>query len=147
MDPNPSYAWYPYSPLRRPNFTVAKKWLFSLWKDVAGIKYNTKINFSLVYPVWSKTQPDNWALKQCHNLLWWPTAGAESLAEWCATRTENKPFRRNIIFSFKYKTSHLMAKNTVLWTPIHPMPDSPLRRPNLLWQKNDYFHSERMLLE
>ena len=66
-----------YIPLRRPNFTVAKTWLFSLWKDVTGIKYNTKINlFMVVYPVWSK--PDNWALKQCHNLLWWPIAGLKA---------------------------------------------------------------------
>ena len=30
----------------------------------------------VVYPVWSK--PDNWALKQCYNLLWWPTAGLKA---------------------------------------------------------------------
>ena len=43
-----------------------------------------------------------------------------------------------------------MTKNTVLWTPIHPAPDIHIATsedPISLWQKHDYFHSERMLLE
>ena len=45
-----------------------------------------------------------------------------------------------------------MAKNTVLWTPIHPVPIIHLYTatsddPIWLLQKHEYFHSERILLE
>ena len=43
-----------------------------------------------------------------------------------------------------------MTKNTVLWTPIHPVPNiyiATSEDPISLLQKHDYFHSEMMLLE
>ena len=65
-------------------------------------------------------------------------------------REKAKTFKRNIIFSLKYKTLYLMAINTVLQpqyifclVSIYSAPQGPISQ----LQKHEFFHSERLLLE